>query len=77
VAPQVARARIPPQDGGRQEGPIMSLTVSPDLLEQARRGEIDDAAFAGCIRTSLPYAWQMISRLIEDLHTSGGEFADN
>ena len=53
------------------------LTVSPDLLEQARRGEIDDAAFAGCIRTSLPYAWQVISRLIEDLHTSGGEFADN
>jgi len=55
----------------------MSLAVSPDLLEQARRGEVDDAAFADCIRTSLPFAWQVISRLIEDLHTGGGEFADN
>ena len=55
----------------------MSLTVSPDLLEQARRGEVDDAAFTGCIRTSLPYAWQVISGLIGDLHASGGEFADN
>jgi hypothetical protein len=55
----------------------MSVTVSPDLLEQARQGEVDDAAFTDCIRTSLPFAWQVISRLIEDLHTSGGEFADN
>jgi hypothetical protein len=55
----------------------MSLAVSPDLLDQARHGEVDDAAFADCIRTSLPYAWQLISHLIQDLHTSGGEFADN
>ena len=55
----------------------MSLAVSPDLLEQARRDEVDDAAFADCIRTSLPYAWQVISRLIEDLQTCGGKFADN
>ncbi len=55
----------------------MSLAVSPDLLEQARRGEVDDAAFADCIRTSLPFAWQVISRLIADLHGGGSEFADN
>jgi hypothetical protein len=55
----------------------MSLTVSADLLEQAHRGEISDAAFADCIRTSLPYAWQVISGLIDDLRVSGGEFADN
>ena len=55
----------------------MSLAVSPDLLDQARHGEVDDAAFADCIRTSLPFAWQLISRLIQDLHTGGGEFADN
>jgi hypothetical protein len=54
----------------------MSLTVSPDLLEQAHRGEVDDAAFVDCIRTSLPYAWRVISGLIEDLRASG-EFADN
>ncbi len=55
----------------------MSLAVSPDLLEQARQGEVEDAAFVECIRTSLPFAWQVIGRLIEDLHTDGGAFADN
>jgi hypothetical protein len=55
----------------------MSLTVSPDLLEQAHRGEISDAAFTDCIRSSLPYAWQVISGLIDDLRVSGAEFADN
>jgi hypothetical protein len=55
----------------------MSLTVSPDLLDQARRGEVDDATFVDCIRASLPYAWSVLGGLIEDLHASGGEFADN
>ena len=55
----------------------MSLTVSPDLLEQARHGAVDDAAFADCIRTSLPYAWRVISGLLEELDASDGEFADN
>jgi len=55
----------------------MSLTVPSDLLERARRGEVDDAAFIDCIRTSLPYAWGVVSGLIADLDGSGGEFADN
>jgi hypothetical protein len=55
----------------------MSLTVSPDLLKKAQRGDIADAAFTDCIRTSLPYAWQVITGLIDDLRSSGGEFADN
>ncbi len=55
----------------------MSLTVPPDLLAQAHRGQVDDAAFVGCIRTSLPYAWRVISGLLEDLRADGGEFADN
>jgi hypothetical protein len=55
----------------------MSLTVPADLLDQAQRGEVDDAAFVACIASSLPYAWQVISGLIEDLHAHGGEFADN
>jgi hypothetical protein len=55
----------------------MSLTVSPQLLEQAQRGDIDDAAFVDCIRDSLPYAWTVITGLIDDLHVSGAEFADN
>ena len=55
----------------------MSLTVPAELLDQARQGEVDDAAFVGCIRASLPYAWGVISGLIADLEASGGDFADN
>jgi hypothetical protein len=55
----------------------MSLTVSPQLVQQAQRGEIDDAAFIDCIRESLPYAWKVVSALIDDLRVSGAEFADN
>ncbi|GAA1531463.1 SCO5389 family protein [Actinomadura kijaniata] len=55
----------------------MSLDVSPELLEQARKGEVGDAAFVECVRTSLPYAWEMISGLVAKLQVDGGEFADN
>jgi hypothetical protein len=55
----------------------MSLAVPADLLGQARRGEVDDAAFLDCVRTSLPYAWDLIAGLITDLEAGGEEFADN
>jgi hypothetical protein len=55
----------------------MSLDVPPSLLGQARQGEIDDADFVECIRTSLPYAWNMISELVARLQVDGGEYADN
>lgn len=55
----------------------MSLDVSPDLLQKAQRGSIDDAEFVECIRTSLPYAWEMISGLVARLQVDGGDFADN
>jgi hypothetical protein len=55
----------------------MSLTVPPDLLEQARRGDIDDAEFIACIQASLPYAWQVISVLAERLQATGAELADH
>jgi hypothetical protein len=55
----------------------MSLDVSPELLDKAQHSEIDDASFVDCIRTSLPYAWEMISNLVARLHVDGGEFADN
>src|SRR5438445_7766857 len=45
--------------GYTERGPSMSLTVSPDLLGQARHGDVDDAAFTACIQGSLPYAWQV------------------
>ncbi len=56
---------------------MMSLAVPAGLLEQARHGEVDDAAFLDCIRTSLPYAWQVITGLIAELETGGRDFADN
>ena len=55
----------------------MSLAVSADLLDRAQRGEVDDAAFLDCIRTSLPYAWDVITGLITGLEAGGEEFADN
>jgi hypothetical protein len=55
----------------------MSLAVPADLLEQARHGEVDDAAFLDCVRLSLPYAWGVISGLIADLGAGGAQFADN
>ncbi|MFR9676832.1 SCO5389 family protein [Streptomyces sp. TR06-5] len=55
----------------------MSLDVSPALLAQAERGEVDEAAFVDCVRTSLPYAWETVSALVTRLKADGGEFADN
>ncbi|NJP72022.1 hypothetical protein HCJ99_14280, partial [Streptomyces sp. C1-2] len=45
----------------------MSLDVSPALLEKAERGEVDEAEFVDCVRTSLPFAWEMISSLVAQL----------
>jgi hypothetical protein len=55
----------------------MSLDVSPAMLAQAERGDIDDAAFVATVRASLPYAYEMIERLARSLAVSGGPFADN
>ncbi|MDR3033149.1 MAG: SCO5389 family protein [Kitasatospora sp.] len=55
----------------------MSLDVSPALLEKAERGEVDEREFVDCVRTSLPYAWDMISSLVAQLKVDGTDFADN
>ncbi len=55
----------------------MSLTVSPDLLAAAERGEVSDEQFVDCVRTSLPYAWQVVSGVAAQLHTGTDEFADS
>jgi hypothetical protein len=55
----------------------MSLTVPADLLDQARLGDVDDAAFIACIQASLPYAWQLVSDLAGELHATGAARADN
>jgi len=55
----------------------MSLAVPAPLLDQARRGDVDDDAFLDCVATSLPYAWDLIAGLVKDLDATGAEFADN
>jgi hypothetical protein len=55
----------------------VSLDVTQDLLESAERGELDESDFVDCVRTSLPYAWETISLLVAELHTSDRPFADN
>ncbi|MBB4917138.1 SCO5389 family protein [Streptosporangium saharense] len=55
----------------------MSLTVPNELLDQAKAGEVDDAAFVACVRDSLPYAWSLISDLVGERERTGAEFTDN
>lgn len=55
----------------------MSLDVSPDLLATAERGEVPDDEFVACVRSSLPYAWEVISSVAADLEVSGSEMADH
>ena len=57
----------------------MSLDVSADLLASAERGEVEEAAFVDCIRTSLPYAWEMISLLVAERAAGPSDrpFVDN
>src|SRR2546429_5419700 len=54
----------------------MSLDVPTALLERAERGEIDDASFVECVRTSLPYAWQVVSEVVGGVHP-GATFSDH
>ena len=70
-APDPVRAT--PCVHGVTRGVPMSLDVSPALLEQAERGEVDEQEFVDCVRTSLPYAWEMISSLVAQLKVDGGE----
>ncbi|WP_100444240.1 SCO5389 family protein [Glycomyces xiaoerkulensis] len=61
----------------------MSLDVSEDLLAKAETGDIGDADFVDCVKQSLPYAWQLISKVVADLKqgvaasTGSTRFADN
>lgn len=47
----------------------MSLTVSPQDIELAQAGQVDDETFAGIIRTSLPYAFEAVQRLADRLRS--------
>lgn len=56
----------------------MSLDVPPSLLHQAEAGdEIDDDAFIQTVRTSLPYAYDLVAGLVDELSASEVPFVDN
>ncbi len=55
----------------------MSLDVPPTLLRQAEEGTVDEAEFVATVRSSLPYAYDLIAGLVDELGHSDVEFADN
>lgn len=57
----------------------MSLEVDSALRERAEAGVVDDREFVDCVRTSLPYAWQVVSDVAGRLAGAGPdiEFVDH
>ncbi|MGP4051943.1 SCO5389 family protein [Streptomyces sp. 2A115] len=55
----------------------MSLDVSPQLLAEAEAGQVREEDFVETVRTSLPYAYDLVARLADELLTGKAEFADN
>ncbi|EFF88972.1 MULTISPECIES: SCO5389 family protein [unclassified Streptomyces] len=55
----------------------MSLDVSPQLLTEAEKGEVREEDFVATVRASLPYAYDLVARLADELRSGAGEFADN
>ncbi|MFE2215968.1 SCO5389 family protein [Streptomyces canus] len=55
----------------------MSLDVSPKLLADAEQGDIREEDFVATVRTSLPYAYDLIASLATELRDGAVEFTDN
>ncbi|MFJ9562228.1 SCO5389 family protein [Streptomyces fuscichromogenes] len=55
----------------------MSLDVSPQLLAEAENGAVREEDFMETVRTSLPYAYDLVGRLTAELRGGTAEFADN
>lgn len=55
----------------------MSLTVSPELLQKAEQGPVEDADFIACVRDSLPYAWNVVSDVAERARSAEAGFETN
>ncbi|MET8975396.1 SCO5389 family protein [Streptomyces sp. NPDC004539] len=55
----------------------MSLDVSPTLLAQAEAGDVREEDFVDTVRTSLPYAYDLIASLAAELRGGDAQFADN
>ncbi|WP_405621794.1 SCO5389 family protein [Streptomyces sp. NBC_00076] len=55
----------------------MSLDVSPKLLAEAEQGDIREEDFVDTVRTSLPYAYDLVASLATELRDGNAEFTDN
>ncbi|WP_217239175.1 SCO5389 family protein [Streptomyces sp. AC555_RSS877] len=55
----------------------MSLDVSPQLLAEAEHGDIREEDFVDTVRTSLPYAYDLVASLAAELKGGQAEFTDN
>ncbi|MFF4029358.1 SCO5389 family protein [Streptomyces sviceus] len=55
----------------------MSLDVSPKLLAEAEQGTIREEDFVDTVRTSLPYAYDLVASLAAELRNGRVEFTDN
>ncbi|MFE5030846.1 SCO5389 family protein [Streptomyces sp. NPDC056683] len=55
----------------------MSLDVSPQLLAEAENGAVREEDFVETVRTSLPYAYDLVAHLAAELRAGTTEFADN
>ena len=58
----------------------MSLDVAPGLIEQAERGQVDEAEFVATVSRSLPYAWSVMSGVAGEVaagFTNPEGFADH
>ncbi|MFC5212989.1 SCO5389 family protein [Streptomyces coerulescens] len=55
----------------------MSLDVSPKLLAEAEQGDIREEDFVDTVRTSLPYAYDLIASLAARLRDGSADFTDN
>ncbi|MHB9857879.1 SCO5389 family protein [Streptomyces sp. YIM S03343] len=55
----------------------MSLDISPALLAEAEAGVVRETDFVDTVRTSLPYAYDLIASLAAELKSGTAEFADN
>lgn len=55
----------------------MSLHVPADLLDRAAAGPVADEAFVECVRTSLPYAWTVVSAVADAVPHDGERWAEH
>src|SRR3970040_1149799 len=49
----------------------MSLTISAEMVGQAKRGQIAERDFVAVVRESLPRAWRIVDGLVEKLQSGG------